>query len=139
MHHFSCSDWTAPAVSLEVVLHRLLLLGERKSVEPMASPRCPDILRQTHQSLHDIAGSCPWNDGRCSKLCAVMLFLQCRNKELGPIVDDTGFLKKGTHSVGVARQYRGQVVKQENCRVAVSLSITTMKSSLPICMAAPLT
>jgi hypothetical protein len=77
--------------------------------------------------------------GRCSKLCAVMLFLQCRNKEQGPIVDDTGFLKNGTHSVGVARQYRGQVGKQENCSVAVCLSITTMKSSLPICMAAAVT
>jgi SRSO17 transposase len=48
------------------------------------------------------------------------------------IVDDTGFVKKGTYSVGVARQYCGQVGKQENCRVAVSLSISTMKASLPI-------
>jgi SRSO17 transposase len=38
------------------------------------------------------------------------------------IVDDTGLVKKGTHSVGVTRQYCGQVGKQENCRVAVSLS-----------------
>jgi SRSO17 transposase len=48
------------------------------------------------------------------------------------IVDDTGFPKKGTHSVGVARQYCGQVGKQENCRVAVSLSVATWTSSLPI-------
>jgi SRSO17 transposase len=48
------------------------------------------------------------------------------------IVDDTGFPKKGKHSVGVARQYCGQVGKQENCRVAVSLSIATWSSSLPI-------
>ena len=46
-------------------------------------------------------------------------------------VDDTGFVKKGTHSVGVARQYCGQVGKQENCRVAVSLSMTTQRASLP--------
>src|SRR6185295_17845427 len=57
-------------------------------------------------------------------------------QEHGPvvawIVDDTGFPKKGKHSVGVTRQYCGQVGKQENCRVAVSLSVTTWGSSLPV-------
>src|SRR5258708_12954516 len=48
------------------------------------------------------------------------------------IVDDTGFPKKGKHSVGVTRQYCGQVGKQENCRVAVSLSVASWSSSLPI-------
>jgi len=48
------------------------------------------------------------------------------------IVDDTGFPKKGTHSVGVTRQYCGQVGKQENCRVAVSLSLATEQASLPV-------
>src|ERR1051326_8630267 len=48
------------------------------------------------------------------------------------IVDDTGFPKKGKHSVGVTRQYCGQVGKQENCRVAVSLSVATWSSSLPV-------
>ena len=56
--------------------------------------------------------------------------------EQGPIVDwivdDTGLVKKGTHSVGVARQYCGQVGKQENCRVGVNLSLSTMKASLPM-------
>jgi SRSO17 transposase len=47
-------------------------------------------------------------------------------------VDDTGFPKKGTHSVGVARQYCGQVGKQDNCRVAVSLSVATWNASLPV-------
>src|ERR1019366_3373336 len=48
------------------------------------------------------------------------------------IVDDTGFPKKGTHSVGVTRQYCGQLGKQENCRVAVSLSLATEQASLPV-------
>ena len=48
------------------------------------------------------------------------------------MVDDTGFAKKGTHSVGVARQYCGQVGKQENCRVAVSLSVSTERAVCPL-------
>ncbi len=48
------------------------------------------------------------------------------------IIDDTSFLKRGRHSVGVARQYCGEVGKQENCQVAVSLSISTKQASLPI-------
>ena len=48
------------------------------------------------------------------------------------IVDDTGFPKKGTHSVGVARQYCGQLGKQDNCQVAVSLSVANDHASLPI-------
>jgi SRSO17 transposase len=48
------------------------------------------------------------------------------------IVDDTGFAKKGRHSVGVARQYCGQLGKQDNCQVAVSLSIADVAASLPI-------
>ena len=47
------------------------------------------------------------------------------------IVDDTGFPKKGTHSVGVTRQYCGQLGKQENCRVAVSVSLATEQASIP--------
>ena len=48
------------------------------------------------------------------------------------IVDDTGFPKKGKHSVGVARQYCGQLGKQDNCQVAVSLSVANDAASLPI-------
>jgi len=48
------------------------------------------------------------------------------------IVDDTGLPKKGTHSVGVAPQYGGQLGKQANCQVAVSLSIANHTASLPI-------
>ena len=48
------------------------------------------------------------------------------------IVDDTGFTKRGTHSVGVARQYCGRLGKQDNCQVAVTLSIANHSASLPI-------
>ncbi len=48
------------------------------------------------------------------------------------IVDDTGFPKKGKHSVGVARQYCGQLGKRDNCQVAVTLSLSNAAASLPI-------
>jgi SRSO17 transposase len=48
------------------------------------------------------------------------------------IIDDTGFAKKGTHSVGVGRQYCGRLGKTDNCQVAVSLSIANDQGSLPV-------
>src|SRR6202158_5797955 len=48
------------------------------------------------------------------------------------IIDDTGFPKQGRHSVGVARQYCGQLGKQDNCQVSVSLSIPKHHASLPV-------
>jgi len=112
----------------------LLLPGERKSVEPMAARLCPENVRQTHQSLHHIVAHSPWSDGDI--LEAVRHYALPVMRRQAPIeawvVDDTGLVKKGTHSVGVTRQYCGQVGKQENCRVVVSLSISTAAASLPI-------
>ena len=112
----------------------LLLPGERKSVEPMAARLAPDNVRRTHQSLHHLVADAPWSDE--AVLGSVREHVLTAMKHNGPvaawIVDDTGFLKKGTHSVGVARQYCGQVGKQDNCRVAVSLSVATHHASLPI-------
>ncbi|HKU26140.1 MAG TPA: IS701 family transposase [Candidatus Sulfotelmatobacter sp.] len=112
----------------------LLLPGERKSVEPMAARLCPDNVRQTHQSLHHVVAHAPWRDEDI--LEAVRHYALPAMQKQAPIkawvVDDTGLVKKGTHSVGVTRQYCGQVGKQENCRVAVSLSISTAAASLPI-------
>jgi SRSO17 transposase len=112
----------------------LLLPGERKSVEPMAARLCPDNVRQTHQSLHHVVAHAPWSDE--DMLEAVRQYALPAMQKQGPIVawvvDDTGFVKKGRHSVGVTRQYCGQVGKQENCRVGVSLSVSTAETSLPI-------
>jgi SRSO17 transposase len=112
----------------------LLLPGERKSVEPMAARLVPDNVRRMHQSLHHVVADAPWSDE--AVLAAVRSYALTAMGRKGPvqawIVDDTGFPKKGTHSVGVARQYCGQVGKQENCRVAVSLSVSTRSASLPI-------
>jgi SRSO17 transposase len=112
----------------------LLLAGERKSVEPMAARLCPENVRQTHQSLHHIVADSPWSDEdvlEAVRHYALPAMLKQATLEAW-VVDDTGLVKKGKHSVGVTRQYCGQVGKQENCRVVVSLSITTAAASLPI-------
>src|SRR5579862_8254552 len=112
----------------------LLLPGQRKSVEPMAARLCPENVRQTHQSLHHLVAQAPWSDEDI--LEAVRHYTLPAMQKKGPIqawvVGDTGLVKKGTHSVGVARQYCGQVGKQENCQVPVSLSVTTEAASLPV-------
>ena len=100
----------------------------------MAARLAPDNLRQTHQSLHHIVADSPWNDEvMLSRIRQSVLPAMEKKGEIEAwIVDDTGFAKKGTHSVGVARQYCGQLGKQDNCRIAVSLSVATATSSLPI-------
>jgi SRSO17 transposase len=112
----------------------LLLPGERKSVEPMAARLAPDNVRRTHQSLHHVVAHAAWSDeALLARVRQEVLPLMIQEGPLVAwIVDDTGFLKKGTHSVGVTRQYCGQVGKQENCRVAVSLSVATEQASLPL-------
>src|SRR6476659_72798 len=111
----------------------LLLPGERKSVEPMAARLAPENVRQMHQSLHHVVADSPWDDELVlGEVRQSVLPAMEKNGEIeGWIVDDTGFAKKGTHSVGVTRQYCGQLGKQDNCRVAVSLSIATATSSFP--------
>src|SRR6266446_2407547 len=112
----------------------LIMPGERKSVEPMAAVTAPDRTAAQHQSLLHFVGQSPWLDEKVLAKVAEMVLPTIEHH--GPIeawiVDDTGFPKKGTHSVGVTRQYCGQVGKQENCRVAVSLSLATEQASLPV-------
>jgi SRSO17 transposase len=112
----------------------LLLPGERKSIEPMAARLDPENTQPMRQSLHHLVAKAPWSDG--GLLQQVRDYVLPSMRKQGPIVawivDDTGFPKKGRHSVGVTRQYCGQMGKQENCRVAVSLSVASWSSSLPV-------
>lgn len=112
----------------------LLLPGERKSVEPMAARLAPHNVQRTHQSLHHLVADAPWSDEDLLEEVrrAVVPAMQKHCPVVAWIVDDTGFPKKGKHSVGVAHQYCGQLGKQENCQVAVSLSAATWSSSLPL-------
>ncbi len=112
----------------------LLLPGERKSIEPMAARLDAGAVQPMRQSLHHLVAKAPWSDEALLTHVReqVLPALQKHGPAVAWIVDDTGFPKKGKHSVGVAHQYCGQLGKQENCRVAVSLSVATWGSSLPI-------
>jgi SRSO17 transposase len=100
----------------------------------MAAKLAPDNVRRMHQSLHHLVADAPWDDEALldRALDTVLPSMLWQGPVVAWVVDDTGFPKKGRHSVGVTRQYCGQVGKQDNCRVAVSLSVTTEASSMPI-------
>src|SRR5882724_9844166 len=112
----------------------LMLPCERKSVEPMAAVTAPSRTAAQHQSLLHFVGEGGWSDERV--LAKVREMVLPAIERQGPIeawiIDDTGFPKKGTHSVGVARQYCGELGKQDNCQVAVSLSLANAHASLPV-------
>jgi SRSO17 transposase len=122
------------AIPLRSYCTGLLLPGERKSIEPLAARLAPHDVRRVHQSLHHFVANAPWSDEALLERVrhSVLPMMKRNGPVVAWIVDDTGFPKKGTHSVGVVRQYCGQVGKQENCRVAVSLSLATEQASLPI-------
>ncbi len=98
-----------------------MLSGDRKSVEPMVALVAPQRAGAKHQSMHHFVAKADW-----SEAAIIAAVRQEVLPALGAIeawiVDDTGYPKKGSHSVGVARQYCGQLGKQDNCQVAVSVS-----------------
>ncbi|MGH2950402.1 MAG: IS701 family transposase [Solirubrobacteraceae bacterium] len=112
----------------------LCLPGERKSVEPMAARVDPRHVRARHQSMHHFVADAPWDAAAVLRVAREwVLAPMARHGGVGAwIVDDTAFPKKGQHSVGVARQYCGVLGKQDNCQVAVSLSVANEAVSLPV-------
>ena len=112
----------------------LLLPVARKSVEPLAAATAPARVSAQHQSLLHFVGQAGWSDE--AVLAKVRDLVLPTIERSGPIrawiVDDTAIPKKGKHSVGVARQYCGQLGKQENCQVAVTLSVANDAGSLPL-------
>jgi len=112
----------------------LLMPAERKSVEPMAAITAPARVAAQHQSLLHFVGQSAWSDEAI--LTKVRELTLPAIERSGPveawIIDDTSFPKKGRHSVGVTRQYCGQLGKRDNCQVAVSLSVANPAASLPV-------
>jgi SRSO17 transposase len=112
----------------------LLATEGRRSVEPMAVVTDPGRVSVQHQKLLHLVADSPWSDEKM--LTKVRERVVPEMTRRGPIeawiIDDTAFPKKGTHSVGVHHQYCGQLGKQANCQVAVTLSIANHHASLPI-------
>jgi SRSO17 transposase len=108
--------------------------SERKSVEPLAAVTAPGRTAAQHQSLLHFVGESNWSDEKVlAKVREMVLPAIERHGAIEAwIIDDTGFPKKGTHSVGVASQYCGQLGREGNCQVAVSLSVANHHASLPV-------
>lgn len=111
----------------------LILPGPRKSVEPMAARIDPLHASARHQALHHFVAQAQWSDAEMLRRVAqwVVPKMDCSAGGFW-IIDDTAFPKKGQHSVGVARQYCGVLGKQDNCQVAVSISLANEQASVPV-------
>ena len=109
-----------------VYVEGVLLDGERKSIEPIASRTGADS-----QALQQFVGQSPWDVGLVQEQLAYKLARKFPSP-LAWIIDETSFVKAGTESVGVTRQYCGAVGKTANCQVAVSLHYCTTKVSCPV-------
>ena len=111
----------------------LLLPCERKSVEPIAAATAPERVGAQHQALLHFVAEGAWSDEVVlAKVREMVLPKIERHGAIEAwIIDDTSFPKHGAHSVGVTHQYCGQLGKQENCQVVVSLSLANHYASLP--------
>lgn len=111
----------------------LALPGERKSVEPIAARIDPGRVSARHQSLSHFVGQASWSDKAVLAVARdyALSELQSHGSITHWLVDDTGFPKKGEHSVGVANQYCGVMGKNANCQVTVSVSLANQVGSLP--------
>ncbi|MES2367646.1 MAG: IS701 family transposase [Pseudomonadota bacterium] len=111
----------------------LMLPLSRKSVEPMAARVDPMHASARHQALHHFVAKAEWShEEMLRRVCQWVIPKMDFSNGGWWIIDDTGFPKKGRHSVGVARQYCGMLGKQDNCQVAVSISLASSQGSLPV-------
>jgi SRSO17 transposase len=112
----------------------LCLPGDRKSIEPMAARIDPRHVRARHQSMHHFVANAAWDDAAVLRVAreTMLAALDRHGPVAAWVVDDTGIPKKGRYSVGVARQYCGVLGKQDNCQVAVSVSVAHEHASIPV-------
>jgi SRSO17 transposase len=122
--------------SLAIYAMGLLGSAERKSVEPMAALVCrnPRKMDAAHQRLLHFVSCSRWSDREVRRVAAQYALAAMTKREAVEawILDDTGFLKQGSHSVGVQRQYTGSAGKVTNCQIGVSLSVATHTEHLPV-------
>ena len=112
----------------------LLAAEGRRSVEPMAAVTAPAGVSAQHQKLLHFVANSTWSDSAVLAKVQEMVVPTIERHEpiQAWIIDDTSFPKQGKHSVGVHHQYCGQLGKQANCQVVVTLSIANHHASLPI-------
>jgi len=110
--------------------------GGRKSAEPIAARASgdPQRVKNVHDKLLHFLARAPWDDRKVRQVAAeyAIEVLAEREPITTWIIDDTGFLKQGEHSVGVQRQYTGSAGKIANCQIGVSLAVATSTEQLPI-------
>jgi SRSO17 transposase len=116
-----------------VYLQGLLLDGERKSIEPLSRRvRTPGWHGDTEQALQQLINQSPWDHQAVLRTYRRVLAAGFADPAGVIVIDDTGFAKKGVHSVGVARQYSGTLGKRDNCQVAVSLHYAAPGGDYPL-------
>ena len=108
----------------------LLGPGDRKSVQPMAERVAP----ADHEQLHHFIATSAWDLGPLETLLATEAERLVGGPDAVLIVDDTSLLKQGRHSVGVARQYAGQVGKTANCQCLVSVTLARGEVPVPVAL-----
>jgi len=134
-HVGDCLGRAERKLGLKDYCSALMLPLKRKSIEPLAAAIDPYHLPAMHQSLHHFVADSPWSDEAVLGAVQHWVLPKMVSKPEAwtfLIADDSGMPKQGIHSVGVARQYCGQLGKTDSCQVAVSLSIATEHASLPI-------
>lgn len=128
--------------SFSVYAFGLLTEGERKSMEPIAARMCecpddPREMQHAHDRVINLVSRSEWQDGpvRAEAVAYALEAVAARGEKLEvSIIDDTGFLKQGKHSPGVHRQYTGSAGKTANCQVAVSLTVASRSTHVPVDM-----
>jgi SRSO17 transposase len=118
-----------------VYLQGLMLDGERKSIQPLAQRvNVPGWYGDTEQALQQFVNQSPWDEQAVLRTYRRLLAPPLADPAGVIVIDDTGFAKKGRHSVGVARQYSGTLGKTDNCQVAVSLHYAAPKGDYPLAL-----
>src|ERR687894_50667 len=130
--------WLAPF--LEVLRHKkrrtwaplylrgLLGPGERKSLQPMAAR----LGLSGHDQLQHFIASPAWDDAPLWRVLAEKADELLGGPDAALVIDDTALPKKGALSVGVARQYCGQLGKKANCQALVSLALARDEVPVPV-------
>ena len=111
-------------------LRGLLGPGERKSLQPMAAR----LGLSGHDQLQHFIASPAWDDGPLWRVLAERADRLVGGPQAALVVDDTALPKKGALSVGVARQYCGQLGKKASCQALVSLTLAGQETPIPVAL-----